>query len=179
MPGRKNGCGPGPAPASTVPTCDAAGQAPVAAPGVHSGTLAIFASRPGGSVTLSPESSWSVSLRESDSANGVNAPASVLVDPAVNEGENPVTQPALIENESVGEAAAAPFQGVRADVAVNDPQLSGVATAARAPPKKSSLKSLNGSCGLLSNVVTSCPLAGLGTTWPASLTSTPSDSAAT
>jgi hypothetical protein len=47
VPGRKNGCGPDPAPASTVPTCDAAGHAAVA-DGVHTGTLPTLASSPGG-----------------------------------------------------------------------------------------------------------------------------------
>src|SRR5947209_407915 len=127
LPGRKNGVAPGPAPVWTLPTCESAGQLPAAASASEqSGTPASLASKPGGSVTLRLEKYWSVSERENESTNGVNAPAWRLLTPAVKAGWNPLTHPLSIANVSDGLAAAPPFQGVRDVVVVYDPLDSGV-----------------------------------------------------
>ena len=72
-----------------------------------------------------------------------------------NDGEKPPTQPESIANESDGVAGAVPLHGSNDVVVVNVPHVSGVAKAPRGPPKNVSLKSLNGSCGLLVKVVVS------------------------
>ena len=138
------------------------------------------ASRPAGRETDRPESSWSVSDREKDSANGVWAPAWALVVPAVKVGEKPVAQAETMLNVSPG-AAGGPDsgadQGVREVVVENAPQPSGVASGARGPPNRWSFRSEKGSCGVSANVVVSCPVVGSASTCPASLISTPSPSA--
>ena len=71
----------------------------------------------------------------------------------MNAGENPETQPELIANESDGVASGPPAQEDKSLVLVNVPHVSGVARIPCEPPKKSSLKSVNGNCGLFENVV--------------------------
>ena len=118
-----------------VPTCEDAGHAPVAAAAFeHCVTPAIFANSPGGSVAEMPENSLSASERENVSVNGEYAPAVGFVVPAVNDGANGVgvAQPVMLNDED-GVAVADPY-AVIAEVVVNDPQLSGLASAARGPP---------------------------------------------
>src|SRR5450759_3043881 len=163
-----------PAPAVVVPICEAGGHVPVLAwASPHSGTPAIFPSSPGGVCTVIPPSRCSPSWRENVTLNGLKPPAWLFVVPALNDGLNPPPHPVLMLNVSDGVTAGVPLQGV-SDVWVwNVPHDGGVMNGARRPPKKCSFRSLNGSCGLLANVVVSCPVLGSASTWPASLTTTP------
>ena len=155
---------------------DAAGQAPVA-DGVRSGTLAMSASRPGGSVTLSPESSWSVSLREIDTANGLNARPRCWSTRG-ERGVETVTQLELIPNESVGPAAAPPFQGLNDDVAVNVPQFCRRGQRGPGSTEEVQLEVAERELGLYRTSSPAARWRGWGRRG-GSLMSTPSDSAAT
>ena len=81
--------------------------------------------------------------------------------------------PESIANESDGWASPFSLHGFRSVVVVKSPQVCGVASAARGPPRKSSVKSSNGSCGLSSKVAVSWPVCGSACTWPGSFTTTP------
>src|SRR4029077_17943320 len=164
----------------TEPTRDTSGQLPAfASASEHGGTPAIFASMPGGSDVVSPASPWSASEREKDSTNGEEAPARGLGVAPAQLGEKPLTQPAEIWKGIEKLAGDIPLQGLSEAPVVNVPQLSGVTSAPRGPPKRPSLSSPNGSCGLSSNVVVIWPVARSSSTCPASLTSAPSASAVT
>ena len=115
-----------------------------------------------------------MSARENESTNCVYAPAWTFVTPAVNVGAKPFTHPESIVNDPPDGDAVAPFQPVICDVAEYVPQAVGEAMTARAPPKKSSLKSVNGNCGSLSNVVVTWPVVGLRSIRPGSFSRTPS-----
>ena len=103
--------------------------------------------------------------RERQCERRERAPACALVLPAVNVGANPPPHGAVIVTVGVG-VASGPEPGAEYGwislEPLNVPHVSPVIRAARGPPKKSSLKSLNGSCGLLVNVVVSCPVTGIG-----------------
>ncbi len=88
-------------------------------------------------------------------------------------GQAPPAPSASTVNTLVGVAGALPEYGVRRLVVVAGPHAIGLASSAVAPPLNVSRKSLNGTCGLLANVVVSCPVLGSGVAVPTSRTSTP------
>jgi hypothetical protein len=142
----------------------------------HSGTPAIFANRPGGSVAVMLDSSRSASDRENVNVNGENAPADGFVVPAVNDGANAPVQPAMLKDDDG--VASAPLHDKMSEVVVNVPHVSGLASAASGPPNSFRSRSLNGSCGFWLNTVVNCPVVGFGVTWPDRWTFTLSPAAA-
>jgi hypothetical protein len=110
----------------------------------------------------------------------VYAPACTFVVPASNPGSNGRGSehgvpfgPVVIWNFAEGSAAGVPDHGSTDDAVVYVPHDGGVLNGALAVPKKLSLKSLNGNCGVSSNVVTICPVTGSNDTCPATFTRTP------
>src|SRR5580700_3952199 len=111
--------------------------------------------------------------------NGLNAPAWLSVVPAVNDGLKFWPQLDPIVNSLDGSAGALPLHGVSCEVAAYVPHSDGVSSAARGPPNRSSLISLSGSCGMLSNASAICPVLGSSVALPPSLISTPPPSTTT
>src|ERR1039458_3973842 len=123
---------------------------------------------------------WFPSSRESVVVSGLNDPALMFVVPDARAGENgsglehgAPPGPEVIWNVEDGLTAGVPDHGVNDVCVVYAPHNAGVLSGARAVPKKCSSRSLNGSCGVFSNVVTSWPVTGSGVVCPASFTSTP------
>ena len=171
--GRNSGCDP-------APDADRGGadlRRGAAGPGArgaleHSGTPAILANRPGGSVAVMLDSSWSAVLdRENVSVNGENAPAD-RVRGAGRERRGERRRGAAagdVERRRSGSRRrpAALRRAQMSEVVVNVPQVSGLASAASGPPNRFRFRSLNGSCGLLLNTVGQLPGAsGSALTWP-------------
>ena len=71
------------------------------------------------------------------------------------------------------------LHGVNSALEEYTPQSTGVASAAWAPPLKFSLNVVNGTSGVSSNVVVSCPVCSLRWTLPTSFRFTPSPEAVT
>jgi hypothetical protein len=91
-------------------------------------------------------------------------------------GQAPPEGDCVVSNESDGVASgpkAGAVHGVIAVVVVWVPHTAGVRKGARAPSKKSSLKSSKGSWGLPETIVLSWPVTGSKLTLPASFTTTP------
>ncbi len=159
----------------TVPTRDSSGHAPPeAAASEHNGTPASFAAKPAGSVAVNPDSSCSPSSREKENTSGVYAPACASLEPAVKLGANPPPHPETTSNGEAKLNGAPSLHGVNEMSVVKDPQLSGVASAARGPPSRLSFNEENGNCGVSANVVVNWPVCGSDSTCPASLITAPS-----
>src|ERR1051325_3426295 len=93
--------------------------------------------------------------------NGENWPAAGFADPAVNEGENGLgPQPSSIVIGEVLTTGVGEAQDVRSTCVVYLPQRGGVASDAFEPPGNCTSMRENGSCGVLSKVAVSWPVAG-------------------
>ena len=119
----------------------------------------------------------------------MNPPAWSVVAPAVSDGLNGSGEDghglppgplviAKLFSSSTSETSGA-LHGVKSAVDAYTPHAAGVASAAWAPPLNDSLKSVNGSSGVPSNVVVNWPVASSRCTFPTSLRFTPSAEAAT
>src|ERR1700726_187312 len=104
----------------------------------------------------------------------------MFVEPALNWGSNgrgfaqgAPFGPESISNADDGSTGALPDHGENDATVLYVPHNGGVDKGALADPKKCSSRSLNGSCGVFSNVETNCPVTGSTLTFPASFTSTP------
>ena len=113
--------------------------------------------------------------------SGLYPPACTLVVPASNPGWNgrglwhgEPLGPLVTSNVELELAGSLLDHGVNDAVLVYDPHDGGVLNGARLPPKKCSLASSNGTCGLFGNTVTICPVRSSSLTSPASFTLTPS-----
>src|ERR1700682_4595852 len=110
----------------------------------------------------------------------------MLVVPAVKLGSNgnglrhgPPSGPVLISNVEDDSTAGLPDHGSIDATVVYEPHNAGVPNGALLPPKKCSLKSSNGNCGVFLNVETNWPVTGSGTTSPASFTRDPETGSST
>ena len=81
-----------------------------------------------------------------------------------------------VDTELLASTGEPPDHGVSTAEEAWVPQVTGVASTADGPPKKFSLKSLNGNCGVSSKVVTRRPVFGSRAISPGSFTRTPSAS---
>ena len=109
----------------------------------------------------------------------MNPPAWSVVAPAIIAGVNGSgdgarrCRPGRCSIAKLLDGAAASLgalHGVKSAFVVYVPHAVGVASAACAPPLKDSLKSVNGSCGVFSNVVVSWPVVSFRCTSPTSFT---------
>ena len=180
-----NGLVPAPTLAETEPTREEAPQVPAAAwASAHCGAEASTAETPSGRLASMVEISWLPSGRLTARLNGLCEPEAGFTSPAARLGVNGRAPgvaaqaeppgPEVIEKESVSVVWALGRDHEESlAVAVLVPQVTGVASAARAPPKKLSPKWLNGSCGALSIVAVIWPVCGSVAISPVSLTVTP------
>src|ERR1700684_2187564 len=156
LPDCQSGSRPEPLAIVAVPTRAAAGHVPAfASLSPHGGTPATSPSSPGGRVMSRRPRPCSRSCLETVSVNGVAASAWGSTVPALNDGENPPSQPAIANdgsNVASGVPCASPGagwcdHGSSSLVAVTVPQLCGLASSALGPPWNASFNSLSGCWG--------------------------------
>src|ERR1019366_6748195 len=157
--GRVSGLLPGPASTTAWPSLDPAGQGPAfASVSPHCGTPAMIAEIPCGDLNDTVSIRCWPSGRVRCMTNGVKPPASVVVVPAVSDGENgrapdgegaPPGPSAIAKLAFVRKSGAwGLLHGVRSALVVYVLHLVGVASVALLPPSKWRWKSLNGCCAM-------------------------------
>src|ERR1019366_433109 len=187
--GRVSGLLPGPASTTAWPSLDPAGQVPAfASVSPHCGTPAMIAEIPCGDLNDTVSIRCWPSGRVRCMTNGVKPPASVVVVPAVGDGENgrapdgqaaPPGPSAIAKLAFVRKSGAwGLLHGVRSALVVYVLHLVGVASVALLPPSKWRWKSLNGCCAMPEATPVTWPVVSFSFVCRTSLRLTPSAEAA-
>src|ERR1035441_5955730 len=181
VPLRKSGLDPDPAVTFAVPMALAGSHLPTfASASLHCATLGMAPTSPEGSVVLTYERYCSPSFRSMLTVKAVAAPALPVRGATPCAGANgtgeahapPEPFPSTVKLLA-GSVAAVPVNGVRTALAVAVPHVSELANDPRASLRKLMVSFVNGCSGFLTNVATSWPVAGLGSTDPSTRTEIP------